>query len=183
MFKRSPEPLVDDELDYLSSDLQFLALKWAVCKHFRYYLFCFPHFYTYADYNPLTYIKNTCKFNATGQRWTNGLAFHYSLQTWKCLKFPNELFAAAEFSKTQMEDETIARVIQLKRKSNVLATSEKIKASKKVRMFFRDMEKMNLSDGDVLYRHTNDKQQLVLLKKLIPLQSWAKYLEQNREIQ
>ena len=82
-----------------------------------------------------------------------------------------------------MEDETIARVIQLKRKSNVLATSEKIKASKKVRMFFRDMEKMTLSDDDVLYRHTNDKQQLVLLKKLIPLQSWAKYLEQNREIQ
>ena len=82
-----------------------------------------------------------------------------------------------------MEDETIARVIQLKRKSNVLATSEKIKASNKVRMFFRDMEKMTLSDDDVLYRHTNDKQQLVLLKKLIPLQSWAKYLEQNREIQ
>ena len=82
-----------------------------------------------------------------------------------------------------MEDETIARMIQLKRKSNVLATSEKIKASNKVRMFFRDMEKMTLSDDDVLYRHTNDKQQLVLLKKLIPLQSWAKYLEQNREIQ
>ena len=32
-------------------------------------------------------------------------------------------------------------------------------------MFFRDIEKMTLSDDDVLYRHTNDKQQLVLLKK------------------
>ena len=80
-----------------------------------------------------------------------------------------KFFAAAEFSKTQIEDKTIATLIQLKKKIIALATSEKSKASKNVRRFLRDTEKMTLSDDDVLYRHTTDKQQLVLLKKLIPL--------------
>ena len=80
-----------------------------------------------------------------------------------------KFFAAAEFSKTQIEDETIATLIQLKKKIIALATSEKSKASNNVRRFLRDTEKMTLSDDDVLYRHTTDKQQLVLLKKLIPL--------------
>ena len=51
-----------------------------------------------------------------------------------------ELFAVAYFSKAQMEDETIAKVIQLKREGIVLTTSEKSKAPKEVRMLLRDVE-------------------------------------------
>ena len=58
---------------YHSSKLEFLALKWAVCEHFRDYLVCVPHFDVHTDYNPLTYIKNSCKVNATGERWINEL--------------------------------------------------------------------------------------------------------------
>ena len=60
--------LVGAELKYHSSKLEVLALKWAVYEHFRDYLFYVPHFDMYTDYNPLTYIKSTCKVNATGQR-------------------------------------------------------------------------------------------------------------------
>ena len=43
------------EEKYHSSKLKFLALKWAVCKHFRGYLFYVSHFDVYRDYNLLTY--------------------------------------------------------------------------------------------------------------------------------
>ena len=38
-----------------------------------------------------------------------------------------EFFAAVDFGKAQMDDETIAKVIQLKRESIALTTSEKSK--------------------------------------------------------
>ena len=78
-----------------------------------------------------------------------------------------EFFAAADFSNAQMEDETITKVIQLKRKGIALTTSEKSKEYKDVCMLLRDTEKVTLSDDGVLYRHTTDKQQLVLPEKLI----------------
>ena len=37
-----------------SGKLEFLALKWAVCEHFRDYLYYAPHFVMYTDNNPLT---------------------------------------------------------------------------------------------------------------------------------
>ena len=58
---------------YHSSKLEFLALKWAVCEHFRDYLFYVPRFDVYTDYNPLTYIKISCKVTATGQMGINEL--------------------------------------------------------------------------------------------------------------
>ena len=69
---------------YHSSKLEFLALKWAVCEHFRDYLFYAPHFDVYTDCNPSTYIKSSCKVNATGHRWINKLTdfdftVHYKL--------------------------------------------------------------------------------------------------------
>ena len=68
--------LVGAEKIYHSSKLEFLALKWAVCEHFRDYLFYVPHF----DNNPLTYIKSSCKVNATGQRWINELTdFNFTI--------------------------------------------------------------------------------------------------------
>jgi len=65
---------------YHSSKLEFLALKWAVCEHFKDYLYYTPHFDIYTDNNPLVYLKTSCKLNATGQRWVNELAnFQFSI--------------------------------------------------------------------------------------------------------
>jgi hypothetical protein len=61
--------------------LEFLALKWAVCNHFRDYLYYAPKFTVYTDNNPLTYVLSTAKLNATGQRWIAELAdFRFSIK-------------------------------------------------------------------------------------------------------
>ena len=60
------------EKKYYNSKLEFLALKWAVCEHFRYLLYE-PHFDIYTNYNLLTYILSSCKVNVTGQRSINEL--------------------------------------------------------------------------------------------------------------
>ena len=65
---------VGPELNYHSSKLEFLALKWAVTEAFHEYLFYSPFFTIYTDNNPLTYILKTSKLNANGQRWVNELA-------------------------------------------------------------------------------------------------------------
>lgn len=57
-----------------SGKLEFLALKWAVCKKFRDYLFYAPHFTVYTDNNPLTYVMSTAKLNAVGHRWVGELS-------------------------------------------------------------------------------------------------------------
>ena len=57
-----------------SGKLEFLALKWAVCEHFRDYLYHAPDFIVYTDNNPLTYVLTTAKLNATGHRWVSELA-------------------------------------------------------------------------------------------------------------
>ena len=58
-----------------SGKLEFLALKWAICEHFRDYLYHASDFIVYTDNNPLTYILTTAKLNATGHhRWVSELA-------------------------------------------------------------------------------------------------------------
>jgi hypothetical protein len=47
-----------------SGKLEFLALKWAVCDHFRDYLYYASEFTVYTDNNPLTYILSSVKLNA-----------------------------------------------------------------------------------------------------------------------
>ena len=55
---------------------EFLALKWAICGHFKYCLFYFPYFEVY----PPTYIKTSYKVNTTSQQWMNELAsFNFSI--------------------------------------------------------------------------------------------------------
>jgi len=64
-----------------SGKLEFLALKWAVCEHFRDYLFFAPQFTVYTDNNPLTYVQSTAKLNATGHRWVAELAdFNFNIK-------------------------------------------------------------------------------------------------------
>ena len=61
--------------------LEFLALKWSVCDHFRDYLFYAPNFVVYTDNNPLTYVLSTAKLNATGHRWIAELAdFNFKIR-------------------------------------------------------------------------------------------------------
>ena len=72
--------LVGAETKYHSSKLELLALKWSICEHFRDYLFYADHFDVYTDFNPLVYLKSSCKLNATGQRWINEIAdYHFSI--------------------------------------------------------------------------------------------------------
>ncbi len=66
--------LNEAERKYYSGKLGFLALKWAVCEHFRDYLYYGPHFTVYTDNNPLTYVLTTARLNATGHRWVAELA-------------------------------------------------------------------------------------------------------------
>ena len=71
-------------------------------------------------------------------------------------------FAVPNFSKSQKEDETITKVIQLKREDVAPTASRKSKESKEVRILLQNMEKLILGDDGVLWRRTTDKQQLLL---------------------
>ena len=51
---------------YHSSKLEFLALKWSICKRFHEYLYG-AEFEVYTDINPLMYVLSTAKLDATGQ--------------------------------------------------------------------------------------------------------------------
>ena len=64
-----------------SGKLEFLALKWAVCEHFRDFLYFAPNFTVHTDNNPLTYVQSTAKLNATGHRWVAELAdFNFDIK-------------------------------------------------------------------------------------------------------
>ena len=57
-----------------SGKLEFLALTWAICEHFRDYLYYANSFIVYTDNNPLTYVLTAAKLNATTYRWVAELA-------------------------------------------------------------------------------------------------------------
>ena len=59
--------------NYPALKLEFLALKWAVCENCHDYLYG-SKFEAVTDNNPLTYIFNTAKLDATGQRWEAALS-------------------------------------------------------------------------------------------------------------
>ena len=61
------------EKNYHSTNLEFLALKWAVTEHFKEYLLYQP-FLVRTDNNPLTYIMSTPNLDATGHCWVSTLA-------------------------------------------------------------------------------------------------------------
>ena len=72
--------LTPAEKKYHSSKLEFLAVKWAVCNHFRDYRYYVSHFKIYTDNNPVTYINTTGRQSANGQTWVNELAeFNFSI--------------------------------------------------------------------------------------------------------
>ena len=61
--------------------LEFPALKWAITKKFRDYLYYAPSFTVYTDNNPLTYILSSAKLSAVGHRWVAELAdFNFNIK-------------------------------------------------------------------------------------------------------
>lgn len=64
-----------------SGKLEFLALKWSICEQFRDYLYYSPGFTVYTDNNPLTYVLESARLNATGHRWVAELSdFHFDIK-------------------------------------------------------------------------------------------------------
>ena len=73
--------LLPAERNYHSSKLEFLCMKWAVCEHFRNYLFYAKHFTVITDNNPLLYCMTSAKLNATTVRWVNDLSeFNFNIK-------------------------------------------------------------------------------------------------------
>ena len=72
--------LTTHEKNNHSTKLEFLALKWAIMKHFKEYLLYQP-FLVKTDNNPLTYIMSTPNLDATGHHWVSALAkFDFQLE-------------------------------------------------------------------------------------------------------
>ena len=68
----SSRALTPHEKNYHSTKLEFLALKWAITKHFKEYLLYQP-FLVKTDNNPLTYIMMTLNLDTTGHQWVRTL--------------------------------------------------------------------------------------------------------------
>ena len=74
------KPLQLMKKNYHSTKLEFLALKWAVTKHFKEYL-PYQHFLVRTDNNPLTYIMTMPNLDATGHQWVGALVrFNFQLE-------------------------------------------------------------------------------------------------------
>ena len=64
-----------------SGKLEFLAMKWAICEHFRDYLCYAPSFVVCTDNNPLTCVLSTANLDATGHPLVGELAeFNFTIR-------------------------------------------------------------------------------------------------------
>ena len=98
------------EVNYHSTKLKFLAMKWSI-KHFQTYLLG-RHFKVHTDNNPFTYFLTSPNMDATKQRWINELAkYDFSL---KYQKGKNNTVADAlsRISEECLSDEEAARVLK-----------------------------------------------------------------------
>ena len=102
--------LHEAEVNYHSTKLEFLAMKWSI-KHFQTYLLgC--RFEVYTDNNPLTYFLTSPNMDATKQRWINELAkYDFSL---KYQKGKNNTVADAlsRISEEYLSDEEAEKVLK-----------------------------------------------------------------------
>jgi len=68
------------EQNYPVHKLEFLALKWAISHKFHDYLYG-NTFVVYTDNNPLTYVLQKAKLDATGHRWIAALgSYNFSIK-------------------------------------------------------------------------------------------------------
>ena len=72
--------LSKSERNYPVHKLEFLALKWSVTKKFHDYLYG-NSFIVYTDNNPMTYVLENAKLDATGHRWVAALgAYNFQVK-------------------------------------------------------------------------------------------------------
>ena len=98
------------DVNYHSSKLEFLAMKWPI-EYFQTYLLG-HHFKVHIDNNPLTYFLTSPNMDATKQRWINELAkYDFSL---KYQKGKNNTVAdtLSRISKEHLSDEEAERVLK-----------------------------------------------------------------------
>ena len=69
------------EVNYHSTKLELLSMKWAITEAFHDYLYHAKGFTVYTNNNPTTYLMTTPKLNATCQRWAAELAdYHFDIR-------------------------------------------------------------------------------------------------------
>ena len=98
------------EINYHSTKLKFLAMKWSI-KHFQTYLLgC--HFKVCIDNNPLTYFLTSPNMDAMKQRWINELAkYNFSLKYQKG-KNNTVVDALSRISEEHLSDEEAEKVLK-----------------------------------------------------------------------
>ena len=98
------------EVNYHSTKLKFLAMKWSM-EHFQTYLLgC--HFKVCSDNNPLTYFLTSPNMDAMKQRWINKLAkYDFSLEYQKG-KNNTMADALSRTSKECLSDEEADKVLK-----------------------------------------------------------------------
>ena len=102
------------ELKYHSSELEFLALKWAITEQFREYLQYQP-FTVLTDNNPLTYILTTPNLDALGHRWVAALA-GYNMKLEYLKGSDNKVAdALSQVSMQKLDEETVAKLLNCTR--------------------------------------------------------------------
>ena len=98
------------EVNYHSTKLEFLAMKWSI-KHFQTYLLgC--SFKVHIDNNPLTYFLTSPNMDAMKQRWINELVkYNFSLEYQKG-KNNTVADALSRISKEHLSDEESDKVLK-----------------------------------------------------------------------
>ena len=99
------------EVNYHTTKLEFLAMKWSI-EHFQTYLLgC--HFKVRTDNNPLTYFLTSPNMDATKQRWINELAkYDFSLEYQKG-KNNTVADALSRISEECLSDEEAEKVLKV----------------------------------------------------------------------
>ena len=87
VINNSSRVLVGAEKRYHNSQLEYLALKRAVCNHFKPYLNCSKRCDVFTDNSPLLYAMSKEELNPTGQRWASELCnYPISIHYKQCIQ-------------------------------------------------------------------------------------------------
>ena len=106
----SSRALKKGEKNYLSSKLEFLALKWAVTEQFKEYLYYKP-FTVRMDNNPLTDILMTPNLDACGHRWVSSLA-RYTFKIEYLKGTDNKVADVLSRIETRLDDDTMKKLLE-----------------------------------------------------------------------
>ena len=94
----------------LAHKLEFLALKWANMEQFHKYLYG-NNFLVYTGNNPLTYILNSTKLDATGHHWVTSLANYYFAVNYQSGKINMDVYALSCIPKGEHDQHMEANLI------------------------------------------------------------------------